>query len=59
MKFEIMLICYFMGLEISPIQALAVETLSNVVDALMFMVPAKVGTQEAGKVAIFKALGMR
>ncbi len=54
---EVMLILHFMGVPIEPIQALAVETLSNVVDALMFMVPAKVGTQEAGKVAIFKALG--
>lgn len=54
---EVMLICWFMGVWVEPIKALAVETLSNVVDSLMFMVPAKVGTQEAGKVAIFKAIG--
>jgi glycosyltransferase 2 family protein len=54
---EILLICHFMGLHLGALKALAVETLSNVVDSVMFMVPAKVGTQEAGKVVIFKALG--
>lgn len=56
---EVMLICRFMGVEIDALHALAVETLSNVVDSLMFMVPAKMGTQEAGKTAIFSALGYR
>lgn len=55
---EVMLICRFMGLSVDPLQALAIETLSNIIDAAMFMVPAKVGTQEAGKTAIFKALGL-
>lgn len=54
---EVLLICHFMGLEVSLVTALAVETLSNIVDAVMFMVPAKVGTQEGGKALIFKGLG--
>lgn len=54
---EVLLICRFMGVSIDPLQALAVEALSNVVDSLLFMVPAKVGTQEAGKTAIFAGLG--
>ena len=40
-------------------QALAVEIFSNIVDSMMFFVPAKVGTQEAGKTAIFHLLGYR
>lgn len=54
---ETMLICHFMRIPISPLTALAAEILSNVIDALMFMVPAKMGTQEAGKTAIFHGLG--
>jgi hypothetical protein len=54
---EVLLICRFMGVGIDPLGALAVETLSNVVDSLFFMVPAKLGTQEAGKTAIFAGLG--
>ncbi len=56
---EVLLVCYFMGVAISPLKALAVEVLSNIIDSLMFFVPAKVGTQEAGKTAIFKLLGYR
>jgi hypothetical protein len=56
---EVFLICYFMGIEISPLKALAVETLSNAIDLAMFMVPAKIGTQEVGKAAIFRLLGYR
>ena len=54
---ETLLICHFMRLPISPLTALAAEVLSNVIDALMFMVPAKMGTQEGGKTLIFKGLG--
>lgn len=54
---EVLVITRFMGLTLDPVQALAVETFSNVVDSMMFFVPAKVGTQEAGKVAIFHILG--
>ena len=56
--FEVLLICRFLGVAMNPLTAFAVEVLSNVVDSLMFMVPAKIGTQEAGKTAIFAGLGL-
>ncbi|MBI3553300.1 MAG: flippase-like domain-containing protein [Elusimicrobia bacterium] len=56
---EVLLICWCMGLRLSPLEALAVEVFSNLVDSMTFFVPAKVGTQEAGKTAIFKLLGYR
>lgn len=55
---EIWLICRFLGYPVSPELALSIEFLSNVVDSFAFMVPAKIGTQEAGKTAIFKGLGL-
>ena len=38
--------------------ALALETGSVILDGMLFFVPAKVGTQEGGKVALFAALGL-
>jgi hypothetical protein len=38
--------------------ALAIETGSVLIDGIFFFVPAKVGTQEGGKVALFAALGL-
>ncbi|TPW18607.1 MAG: hypothetical protein FD126_3378, partial [Elusimicrobia bacterium] len=38
--------------------ALTIELLSITIDGIFFMVPAKVGTQEGGKTAIFTALGL-
>lgn len=55
---EVWLICRFLGLPLSVETALSIEFLSNLVDALAFWVPAKVGTQEGGKAAIFKGLGL-
>lgn len=55
---EIWLITRLLGFPMTLSTALAVEFLSNVVDAMMFMVPAKIGTQEAGKTAIFAGLGL-
>lgn len=55
---EAWLICRLLGLPIGPETALSIEFLSNLVDALAFWVPAKIGTQEAGKTAIFKGLGL-
>ena len=55
---EIWLICLFLGAPIGPEAALCVEFLSNLVDSFAFMVPAKIGTQEAGKTVIFKGLGL-
>ena len=50
---EIWLICHFLGRDLSVETAFSIEFLSNLVDALAFWVPAKIGTQEAGKTAIF------
>ena len=55
---EVWLICHFLGLPLSAETALSIEFLSNLVDALAFWVPAKIGTQEAGKTAIFVGLGL-
>jgi hypothetical protein len=55
---EIWLICRFLGVPIGPETALCIEFLSNLVDSFAFMVPAKIGTQEAGKAVIFKGLGL-
>lgn len=55
---EIWLICRFLGFPVGPETAMCIEFLSNVVDSFAFMVPAKIGTQEAGKTAIFKGLGL-
>lgn len=54
---EVLLICRFMGLALPLLTALAVEILSSAIDAIMFMVPGKLGTQELGKVLIFRGLG--
>jgi hypothetical protein len=55
---EIWLICHFLGFPVGLETALCIEFLSNVVDSFAFMVPAKIGTQEAGKTVIFKGLGL-
>jgi hypothetical protein len=36
----------------------AIEVLSITADGILFMIPAKIGTQEGGKVAVFAALGL-
>jgi hypothetical protein len=38
--------------------ALALETGAVLIDGMLFFVPAKVGTQEGGKVVVFAALGL-
>ena len=55
---EVWLICHFLGLRIGLETAFSIEFLSNLVDALAFWVPAKIGTQEAGKAAIFLGFGL-
>ncbi len=57
MMIEVAVICSFMNLPIGALRALVIEALSNAFEAVFFMVPAKLGTQEAGKVLIFKAFG--
>ncbi len=56
--FEAFWICRFLGSPISATTALTLETLSLAVDGFLFMVPAKMGTQEGGKTAIFVLLGL-
>lgn len=56
--FEVFWICRFLGLHVGIETALLIEVLSCMIDGLLFMVPAKVGTQEAGKTAIFILLGL-
>lgn len=56
--FEAYWICYFLGIPVSIGTALTIEALSTALDGLLFMVPARMGTQEGGKTAIFAALGL-
>jgi uncharacterized protein (TIRG00374 family) len=55
---EVLLIFYFLGLPPDLATAVTVETLSVFIDALLFFVPGKLGTQEGGKVLIFISLGL-
>lgn len=55
---EVYWICRFLSIPVDWGTALAIETMSSIIDGILFMVPAKVGTQEAGKTAIFAMLGM-
>ncbi|MBI4677931.1 MAG: flippase-like domain-containing protein [Elusimicrobia bacterium] len=55
---EAFLICFFLGLPVTVTMAYVIEVLSSAVDGAFFMVPAKMGTQEAGKTAIFAGLGL-
>jgi glycosyltransferase 2 family protein len=57
-SFEAYWICRFLGIPVPVFTALAIEVLSLSVDGMLFMVPAKIGTQEGGKVAVFAALGL-
>lgn len=54
---EAYLICRFLGRDVSAGTALSIEILSNLFDMASFMVPAKVGVQEASKAVIFRGLG--
>jgi len=56
--FEAYWICHFIGLPVGVGVAFMIETLSVAVDSILFMVPAKIGTQEGGKAAVFAALGL-
>ena len=52
----IVLSCLQIGATLT--RAMTIEVLSVAIDALLFFVPAKAGTQEGGKVVIFTALGL-
>ena len=56
--FEAYWICLFLGVRVSIATAVAIEIMSVSIDALFFMVPAKIGTQEGGKTIIFTTLGL-
>ncbi|HET9793860.1 MAG TPA: lysylphosphatidylglycerol synthase domain-containing protein [Thermoanaerobaculia bacterium] len=56
---EAWLILSFLGTPVSWGTAFSIESLSVLVETAFFFVPAKAGTQEGGKVAIFAALGLR
>ncbi len=55
---EVFLIFHFLGLPINLATAVTVETLSIFIDLVLFFIPAKLGTQEGGKVLIFLSLGL-
>ena len=55
---EVFAICWFLGTHVGWRTALLIEVLSNAADMAFFMVPAKVGTQEASKTAILYSLGL-
>jgi hypothetical protein len=56
--FEAYWICRFLDLQVTIVTAVTIEVLSITIDGILFMVPAKIGTQEGGKVAVFAALGL-
>ena len=55
---EIYLILHWVGAAVDWRTALALETGSVLIDGMLFFVPAKVGTQEGGKVVLFAAFGL-
>ena len=55
---ESYLILWFFGVPASLELALAIEVLGVMLNNLMFFVPLRVGTQEAGKVLVFAMLGL-
>ena len=55
---EIYLILRAVGVAVDWQTALALETGAVLIDGILFFVPAKVGTQEGGKVVLFAALGL-
>lgn len=55
---EIYLLLHFLDAGASLPRALTIETFSVTIDAVLFFVPAKAGTQEGGKMLIFQLLGL-
>lgn len=55
---EVGLMLWFLGVPVSVTRAFMIEVLSVAIDATLFFVPGKLGTQEGGKVLIFSALGL-
>ena len=55
---EIWLMLWLLDVPVTVGRALTIEVLSVAIDAALFFVPAKLGTQEGGKVLIFTTLGL-
>jgi putative membrane protein len=55
---EVGLILHFLHIPPTFDRVLAIEVLSIAIDGMLFFVPAKIGTQEGGKVLIFSLLGL-
>jgi putative membrane protein len=55
---EVYVVLYFLDAGATLSRAVTIEVLSVALDALLFFVPAKAGTQEGGKVLIFGLLGL-
>lgn len=55
---EVWIILAFLGIRPSWELVLGIEVLSVLIDGIFFFVPAKLGTQEGGKMLIFLALGL-
>lgn len=53
---EVLLILWLLHVPVTWRQAIAIEALSVAIEAILFFVPAKMGTQEGGKYVIFAAL---
>jgi uncharacterized protein (TIRG00374 family) len=55
---EVSLGLFLLHIPLTVERVLAIEILSTTIDAILFFVPGKVGTQEGGKVLIFVMLGL-
>ena len=55
---ETLLVLFLLGRPVSLASAIAIEVLAVTVEAVLFFVPARMGTQEGGRVLIFVALGL-
>jgi len=55
---EIWIILRLLGLPTSPAACVGIEVLSVLINSLFFFMPAKMGTQEGGKMLIFGLLGL-
>jgi len=55
---EVALALFLLHIPLTLERVLVIEILSTTIDAILFFVPGKVGTQEGGKVLIFTMLGL-
>ncbi len=55
---EVALVLHLLGVPVPLRTAAAIEMLSVVIDAVLFFVPARLGTQEGGKYVIFQFLSL-